>query len=202
MIHGFHDLRNATQPVDRKMQSTVHHLEDRPEPPKLPGLGRDQWICLEERNNLLAKIASVEDREAHEVFSVIVMALVSVDLAAPEVLSKNLESSDAAFPLHHHESRLDLPPDPHDTIALDRTAETTFTVDEADDPLLDSWPFLLIARTRRIVTSHGPPYPEGLTRPVPRDARVFQHIASCTSRRHQREGQQVWRVTFVTLGRL
>ena len=27
--------------------------------------------------------------------------------------------------------------------------------DEADDPLLEPWPFLLIARTGRIVTAHG-----------------------------------------------
>ena len=37
---------------------------------------------------------------------------------------------------------------------MNRTTETAFTVDEADDPSLESWPFLLIARTRRIVTGH------------------------------------------------
>jgi hypothetical protein len=47
-------------------------------------------------------------------------------------------------------------------------------VDEADDPLLEPWPFLLIARTGRIVTAwlHA----------VPPDARGFQHIADCTRR--------------------
>ena len=40
-------------------------------------------------------------------------------------------------------------------------AETTFTVDEADDPLLDPWPFLLIVRTRRILTNHVPTLPGG-----------------------------------------
>jgi len=30
----------------------------------------------------------------------------------------------------------------------------TFSVDEADDPLLDTWPFLLIVRTGRIFTAH------------------------------------------------
>jgi len=39
-------------------------------------------------------------------------------------------------------------------VPLDGTAKAALAVDEADDPLLDSWPFLLIARTRRIVTGH------------------------------------------------
>jgi len=35
-------------------------------------------------------------------------------------------------------------------------AEATFTVDKADDPLRETWPFLLIVRTGRIVTAHVP----------------------------------------------
>ena len=36
-----------------------------------------------------------------------------------------------------------------------RFEERNFAVDEADDPLLEPWPFLLIARTGRVVTGHG-----------------------------------------------
>jgi hypothetical protein len=32
---------------------------------------------------------------------------------------------------------------------------TNYTVDEADGPLLDTWPFLLIVRTGRIFTAHA-----------------------------------------------
>ena len=45
---------------------------------------------------------------------------------------------------------LDLPAEEAPAIAHDRDRETAFTVDEADDPLLESWPFLLIARTGRL----------------------------------------------------
>jgi hypothetical protein len=40
------------------------------------------------------------------------------------------------------------------TAPNDRDREAAFAIDEADDPLLDTWPFLLIARTGRIVTAH------------------------------------------------
>ena len=39
-------------------------------------------------------------------------------------------------------------------VAHYRDRKAAFTVDEADDPLLDTWPFLLIVRTGRIVTAH------------------------------------------------
>ncbi len=50
---------------------------------------------------------------------------------------------------------LDLPAEEAPGIAHDRDRETAFAVDEADDPLLEPWPFLLIARTGRIVTAHA-----------------------------------------------
>jgi hypothetical protein len=39
-------------------------------------------------------------------------------------------------------------------VAHYRDRKAAFTVDEADNPLLNTWPFLLIARTGRIVTAH------------------------------------------------
>ena len=52
----------------------------------------------------------------------------------------------------------------------------------ADDPLLDAWPFLLIARTGRIVTAHPVILSRGCDRNgrVPPDTRGSQQIASCT----------------------
>src|SRR5215211_1132542 len=48
-----------------------------------------------------------------------------------------------------------LPAEEAPGVAHDRDRETAFAVDEADDPLLEPWPFLLIARTGRVVTGHG-----------------------------------------------
>ena len=67
----------------------------------------------------------------------------------------------ASLALHDREAGLHLPPETHLGTRMDRTTKATFTVDEADDPLLDAWPFLLIARTRRIVTAHVPAIPGG-----------------------------------------
>ena len=58
---------------------------------------------------------------------------------------------------------LHLPAEPARTIADHRNGEATFSVGEADDPLLYSWPFLLIVRTERIFTAHAPPYETGET---------------------------------------
>ena len=50
---------------------------------------------------------------------------------------------------------LDLPAEPTPGVAHHRDREAPFAVDEADSPLLDAWPFLLIVRTERIFTAHA-----------------------------------------------
>jgi len=84
----------------------------------------------------------------------VVMPSVAIDLPATKDCRQELESRQAPFALDNNESRLHLPSQPHAAVLLDGTAEAALAVDKADDPLLDSWPFLLIARTRRIVTEH------------------------------------------------
>jgi hypothetical protein len=59
---------------------------------------------------------------------------------------------------------LDLPAESTTRIPNHRDREATFTVDEADDPLLNTWPFLLIVRTGWIVTVHTTSSHEGVTR--------------------------------------
>jgi hypothetical protein len=92
---------------------------------------------------------------ASKILSVVVVPTVAVDAAAPEVRLDQLQDVGAPFSLHNREYGLQLPPETNPWIPLDRIAEAAFTIDEADDPLLDSWPFLLIVRTRRIVTNHA-----------------------------------------------
>ncbi len=57
--------------------------------------------------------------------------------------------------LDHAEVGLDLPTQTTTAVPEDRNTEAAFAVDEADDPLLETWPFLLIGRTGRIVTAHS-----------------------------------------------
>jgi hypothetical protein len=49
---------------------------------------------------------------------------------------------------------LDLPAESASRVTDHGYREATFAVDEADGPLLDAWPFLLIDRTGRIFTAH------------------------------------------------
>jgi hypothetical protein len=49
---------------------------------------------------------------------------------------------------------LHLPAESAHRVANHGDGGAALTVDEADDPLLDAWPFLLIDRTGRIFTAH------------------------------------------------
>ncbi len=84
----------------------------------------------------------------------IVVSPVAIDPATPEEVLDHFKNMGAPFALHNYESRLALPAQRHLLISLDCATEAAFTVDEADDPLLESWPFLLIVRTRWIFTNH------------------------------------------------
>jgi hypothetical protein len=161
MVHGFHDPRNVGHALHREVDSFLHHAQNRSELPKLIGFRRSQWIRFEERNNRLPQVLSVVNNVCEQVFPVVVPPAVSVDFAAPEVVLDLIKNVGASFSLNNRKAWLELPTELDLPITLNRTAEAAFTVDEADDPLLDPWPFLLIARTRRIVTNHVHTIPRG-----------------------------------------
>ncbi len=71
-----------------------------------------------------------------------------------ELLVEKLECGSGGRRLGHRELVLDLPAESTTRVAYHRDREAALTVDEADDPLLDTWPFLLIVRTGRIFTAH------------------------------------------------
>src|SRR5262245_20440125 len=112
------------------------------------------------------------------------------DAPAPEHLDEEVERRPRCCSLRDGKLVLDLPAEPTSVVAHHRDREAPFAVDEADDPLLGTWPFLLIDRTGRIVTAHRHRIPEGCdSERVPPDARCFQHLASCTVRNYFRQGQ-------------
>ena len=121
----------------------------------------------------------------------VVVAPVLDDLPAPEHPLEEFERRPRRRRLGDRELVLDLPAEEAPGIAHDRDRETAFAVDEADDPLLEPWPFLLIARTGRVVTGHARTLLERVGQPVPPDTRGFQHIADCTSARRRAEGQDL-----------
>ena len=90
-----------------------------------------------------------------------------------ELLEEEIDHSSGDCGLGHRELMLDLPAESTTRVPNHRDREAAFTVDKADDPLLNTWPFLLIVRTGWIVTAPGP-YDHWER--VPPDTRVFQHI--------------------------
>jgi hypothetical protein len=161
MVHRLRDLCDSTHSVDRQMQTFLHHLEELLESLELLELRRSQWIRFEEGNDRRTKIVRPEDRVHNEIFPVVVSPRVAVEPSAPEEVLDEPQDVGTSLSLDNNETRLHLPSELHLRARMDWTAKTTFTVDEADDPLLDSWPFLLIARTRRIFTGHVPTIPGG-----------------------------------------
>jgi hypothetical protein len=79
---------------------------------------------------------------------------VATDVAASEEPLQLVQYLHAPRSLDDAEVGLHLPAQTTRCVPEDRHAEAAFAVDEADDPLLESWPFLLIGRTGRIVTAH------------------------------------------------
>ena len=161
MVHGLGDLRDLGESLDREMGSYLHHPKYRRKLPERIGFRRFQRIRFEERHDLRSQVVLVEDTVHEEILAVIVSSAIAVHRATPEEVSDQVQHVCTTFALHDCESRLHHPPDPHARIAMDRKAEAALAVYEADDPLLESWPFLLIARTGRIVTSHVPTIPGG-----------------------------------------
>lgn len=112
-------------------------------------------MCFEKRNDRPEKITEGPDAVAVQVFPVVIVTSVATDVAAFEETLQFVQDMHAPRSLDHAEVRLNLPTETTTTVPEDRNTEAAFAVDEADDPLLESWPFLLIGRTDRIVTAHA-----------------------------------------------
>jgi hypothetical protein len=179
MIHRLLNLWDEPQPITREVQTLFHHSQDGRKLNELFLLRRNQWICFEERHDSFDKILSSPHVEDHQVLPVVVVSAIAVDFSASEVVPQEFEGPDAAFSLHNRKTRLALPSQSHHTIAMNGTAKTAFSVDEADDPLLNSWPFLLIVRTEHIFTEQSTPPNKARNERVVPDTRGFQQIASC-----------------------
>ena len=80
------------------------------------------------------------------------------DAPAPEQLEELLERRLDGAAWVTENSCWTCQPSRHPGLRTHRDREAPFAVDEADDPLLDAWPFLLIVRTGRIFTAHVTSY--------------------------------------------
>ena len=154
MVHRFGDPGDLVEPVHGEVDLPAHQSHDSREAGEFIALCRSQWMCFEKRDDRLDEVTERPDAVAVQVFPVIVVTSVAADVAASEEPLQLVQNLHAPRSLHHAEVRLYLPTEPTAVVPEDRNAEAAFAVDEADDPLLESWPFLLIGRTDRIVTVH------------------------------------------------
>jgi hypothetical protein len=112
-------------------------------------------VFFEERNNAELQICDGPHRKTVHCFSVIIVPIISTDLSAPEKPPQEIQHLHALLSLHHCECRLNLPTSATRVISKDWNTEAAFAVDKADDPLRETWPFLLIVRTGWLFTIHA-----------------------------------------------
>jgi hypothetical protein len=134
----------------------LHHAEDSSEQHEVGLLRGSQRVFFEERHHGCHQIRPSLHGEAEERLAVVVVSDVLDQLPAPEHLNKEFERRAGGRRLSHRELVLDLPAEPAARVAHYRDRKAALAVDEADSPLLDPWPFLLIVRTGRIFTPHCP----------------------------------------------
>ena len=138
------------------MKTLTLHANNQCELSEVLSFRRLQWMFLEERDDAVDQRTGSSDIVPVQMLLVIVVASIDVDATASEELLQFVQNMHALLSLNHRKTRLDLPADSTRVVSKNRNTEAALTVDEADDPLLDTWPFLLIVRTCRIVTDHAP----------------------------------------------
>jgi hypothetical protein len=153
MVHGLRDLCDGDQAHSAQVGFALHHAHDLRKLPKLIRLCRSQWISFEERNDVTHQITESSDFVPIQMLPVVVMSPIDEDVTASEELLHIMQNMHTPRSLYDYEDRLYLPAESVRGIAIERHAEAAFTVNETDDPLLESWPFLLIVRTRHVFTA-------------------------------------------------
>ena len=152
VVHRLDDALDLGETKQVEMATLLHEFEHFRELPEVLVLRRQERILLEERNNDLAEIDEPPHHVPVQRLAMVVPSLVAVDPSAAEEVSHRLESCKARSSLDDDELRLHLPAQCRPDVALDRHAEATFTIDEPDNPTCESQSFLLIVRTRHVVT--------------------------------------------------
>ena len=134
------------------MNLLAHQSNDLRKADELVPLRRSQWMCFEKRNDRSDEITEGPDAVSVQVFPMVIVTSVATYMAAFEEPLQLVQNMHAPRSLDHGEVRLNLPTETTTVVPEDRNTEAAFAVDEADDPLLETWPFLLIVCTEQIFT--------------------------------------------------
>jgi len=139
------------------MTVETHQLDDSCELLEVLPLRSSQRVLSEERDDDVPKVTDPLHAVSKEILSMIVVSTVSEDLAASEESDEFVKHIPTRRALDNSKLRSDLPSEAHLRAAEDGTAEAAFSVYKPYDPAKLSESFLLVFRTRCIVTarSHG-----------------------------------------------
>jgi hypothetical protein len=152
LVHRLSDRGDLDETGNAEMATSLHELDHFDKLLEVLSLCRPQRIRVEERDNDLVEILEPPHDESIQRLAVIVSSHIDVYPPTVEVITQNRERLNARCPLNHNELRLHLPTNRGGRLTLNWNGEATFAVDEPSYPPCDSQPFLLIVRTRHVVT--------------------------------------------------
>jgi hypothetical protein len=150
-VHGDGDPPNGSEPLLIEMFATGHRSNDGGERDELLLLCAQKRMSFEERNHLRQEVIPI----AHDVHQRGVRRATMVRLypSAAEPVANQVKDLTALRVLTDVEFRDELPTGPRCRIPLNGDVKRTFSVDVARN--VGVQPFLLIDRTRSVVTFHG-----------------------------------------------
>jgi len=153
MIHGRGDLDDLDQPTRSEVSARSHQIHAFRKLQEVALLGSSQRIVLKERNDGLHQFFPSSNTVPIQMFFVVVVSLVDIDIANTKELHEQVETIDARRALSHRKLMCHLEAGfvPSSIISMRLTNEvdrkTTFSVDVTGDPTDFNQPFLLIVRS-------------------------------------------------------
>jgi len=162
-VHRLDDLHDLQQTRVGKMATAGDELDACGELVEVLSLRSSQRMLPEERNHRLEQILAPSHHVSVQILPVIVVATIGSDMPDSKEFREIMEGLDATSTLCDHElvehlvsGGIDVSRPP--SLPEERDGEATFSVDEPDHPTSElGRPFLLIVRTRHVVTSVNVP---------------------------------------------
>src|SRR5262245_12198486 len=151
-VHRLLDLCDLDQTRDREMPALIHQLDDPSELGEVVSFRCSQWVRLEERDDDVPEISVPLDAVPEEILTMVVVPAVAVHATAAEELDHLFEHVTTRCTLHDGKFRSNLPSESHRVATIDGAAEAAFPIDETHEPPNGGESFLLVFRTRGIVT--------------------------------------------------
>jgi hypothetical protein len=158
VIHGLGDFGDLYQTCSSQMSIGIDQLHTPCELLEILLFRRSQWVLAEERNDRPRKIIPPADQVLSEIFLMVVVALVDEDPTDAEDRLQLLETADASYSLRYDKPMEDLvagsvATTPQPARLPDKAdGEASFSVHKTDHPAKRDQSFLLVFRTRHVVT--------------------------------------------------